>query len=424
MPERIKLSIVGCGGMGRRHLRGLATLYGSARCNLELVAVCDLNEANANLLADEAQELLGARPRVYQDIAGMAREVDDLQAADVTTDTGSHHRVAAACLEAGLHVLCEKPLAVTVRGCTHVIETARRCGRILSVAENYRRDPINRLVRALIDDGAIGTPRLMLETSIGGGNRIAITPWRHMKHTGTITVDAGVHYADILRYYLGEVRAVFGETRLHERVRYNTRSAGPGGFYAQWSSSFPDTIEPDGEDALYAHIMFESGAVGHWIDDHAGHGRPLRGRHVYGSTGSLEPPGDRNGRPVKLHLDDGTVVADEHILEYAPSYRLSPVAAALFGGERPWTYSFEFPVTDRKLLALEYHELAECVRNGTQPEVTGAVGTRAVALVYALFEADRAGRPVTIEEVESGAVDAYQREIDEYLKILPAAAPA
>ena len=148
----------------------------------------------------------------------------------MTTDAGSHHRVAPACLEAGLHVLCEKPLAVTVRGCTLAIETARRVGRILSVAENYRRDPINRLVRALIDDGAIGAPRLMIETSIGGRDRIAITPWRHMKRTGAITLDAGVHYADILRYYLGEVRTVYGETRLHEKVRYNSRSAGPGGF--------------------------------------------------------------------------------------------------------------------------------------------------------------------------------------------------
>src|SRR5262249_61996408 len=54
------------------------------------------------------------------------------------------------------------------RGCNLAIETARRQRRILSVAENFRRDPINRLIRALIDDGAIGTPRLMIETTIGG----------------------------------------------------------------------------------------------------------------------------------------------------------------------------------------------------------------------------------------------------------------
>ncbi len=204
MAERIKYAAVGCGGMGRRHLRGMARLYQSSQCNMELVAVCDLNQENANALADEANELLGKRPLVFADIARMAREVPDLVAADVTTDTGSHHVVATACLEAGLHVLCEKPLAVTMRGCNLIIETARRKNRVLSVAENYRRDPINRLARALLDDGGIGDRRFMMETGVGGRDVIAITPWRHMKHTGAILMDAGVHNADILRFYMGE----------------------------------------------------------------------------------------------------------------------------------------------------------------------------------------------------------------------------
>ena len=67
------------------------------------------------------------------------------------------------------------------------------------------------------------------------------------------------------------------------------------------------------------------------------------------------------------------------------------------------------------MIALEYHELASCIRTGSQPEVDGAAGKRAVALVYALFESQIAGRPVTIAEVESSAVDAYQREIDDHL---------
>ena len=86
----------------------------------------------------------------------------------------------------------------------------------------------------------------------------------------------------------------------------------------------PRHIEPTGEDALYAHISFESGAVGQWINDHAGHGQPLRSGWSTARRARSSAPGDRNGRPVKLHLDDGTVIADEHILEYAPSYRLEP----------------------------------------------------------------------------------------------------
>ena len=421
MPELVKYAAVGCGGMGRRHLRGMARLYQSSMCNMELVACCDLNEENANFYADEAKELLGTRPKVYSDVAAMKRDLPELQAADVTTDTGSHHAAAHACLEAGLHVQCEKPLCVTVRGCNLLIETAKRRKLTLSTAENFRRDPINRLGKALLNDGAIGTPRLMIETTIGGRNMIQITPWRHMKHTGSMPIDEGVHHADILRYYMGEVRSVYGETRLHEKVRYNTKSAGPGGFYARWSANFPDQIEPTGDDALYAHVSFQSGAVGQWINDHAAHGKGQHSRWIYGSKGALELPGDRNGRPIKIHLDDKTVEG-EAVLEYAPSYKLEPLAAEFFGGERVWTYSFEFNETDSRILALEYFELGECVLGRRTPEVSGEEGRADVALSYAPFESGRLGRPVTLDELIAGRADAYQREVDEKLGLLTPAA--
>jgi predicted dehydrogenase len=416
--ERVKYAAVGCGGMGRRHLNGAAALAKSSQYNFELAAVCDLNQDNANYLADEAQNLLGKRPQVFADIAKMAKEVPDLRAADVTTDTGSHHTVATACLEAGLHVLCEKPLAVSTRGCDLIIQTAKKKNLVLSVAENYRRDPINRLLKALLDDGAIGTPRLVMLHSVGGGDVMSMTPWRYQKHTASMPVDAGVHYADILRFYMGEVRSVYGESRLHEPIRRNTKSAGPGGFYARWIGNHPDTIEATGDDALYAHISFQNGAVGHWVSDHAGHGKGFGTRQIWGSKGSIESPGDRNGRPIKLHLagESGTTtIEDEKILDYAPSYKLSPLAAELFGGERPWTYKFEFNDIDAKIVALEYHELADCILNGKTPEVTGEEGRADLALVYAPFEAGRLGRPVTLEEVISGDAYVYQREIDDII---------
>ena len=67
----------------------------------------------------------------------MTAEVDGLEAASCTVESGLHHRVATAILDSGLHTLCEKPLALTIRACNQVIEAARRNGRILSVAENF-----------------------------------------------------------------------------------------------------------------------------------------------------------------------------------------------------------------------------------------------------------------------------------------------
>ena len=98
MADRVKIGLVGCGGMGRRHLRGLASLARSSFSNVELVAVCDLNQENANFLADEAAELLGARPQVFADIRQMVQAVDGLEAASVTTDAGSARSWSASVL--------------------------------------------------------------------------------------------------------------------------------------------------------------------------------------------------------------------------------------------------------------------------------------------------------------------------------------
>ena len=424
MAERVRLAIVGCGGMGRRHLAGLAELARTDHNNVELVAVCDLNERNATDLADEAQGLLGTRPRPFADAAQMVREVEGLEAADCTTDTGSHHRAATALLDLGLHTLCEKPLGLTIRACDRIIAAAERNERILSVAENYRRDPINRLVRALLDDGAIGDRQFVMETNVRGRDTLFITPWRHQKLTGALTLDAGVHNADILQYYFGPTASAYGQVRLYEKTRVTRGGAGPGGFYEKWAANLPPTVEATGEDAMFGLITFANGALGQWVDHYAGHGEPFSHRMVFGTRGSIAAPGDRNGKPIRLVLDDGTDVSGEGVLDYAPSYRLDPVAAALFGGERPWGYDFDFPTTDRKIIALEQYELAACVRGGGAPEVDGTTARRAVALVYALFESDRAGRPVTIAEVEAGAVDAYQREIDAHLGLVPQGTPA
>ena len=118
MPNHARYAAVGCGGMGRRHLRGMAALAASSQQNVELVAVCDLRREQADLLADEAAELLGARPPVFTDLEQMVREIDGLDAADVTVDSGCALRASPRSVSTlGLHVLCEKPIAVTVRGC-------------------------------------------------------------------------------------------------------------------------------------------------------------------------------------------------------------------------------------------------------------------------------------------------------------------
>lgn len=416
--EKLRFGLVGCGGMGRRHLAGYAELMRSDFRNVELVAVCDLNEGNAEELAEEARVLTGSRPRVFQSVTTMTEAIDGLAAVDVVVDLRAHHRVAIECLERGLHLMIEKPLALTLRACELVVRAAKRQARLLSVAENYRRDPMNRLVRALIDDGAIGEPQMMIEAAVRGADQIQITPWRHSKLHGGLTLDVGVHSADVMRYFLGEAESVAGTLRLLELVRRRGGNGGPGGFYSRWTSRFPETLQATAEDALWATVRFRSGAVAQWTYNAAGRGLALRQRVLYGSEGSIAAPGDRTGRPVRLYRVGKPELVGEAVLEQAPSYHLCGPAAQLFGSERPASYNLRFPEIDRKLVALEYHELGECVLNGRRPEVSGEEARRDVALVYAACESSVANRFVTLDEVEELRIDGYQRDIDADLGLI------
>ncbi len=415
---RIPFAIVGCGGMGSRHLLGLKELNDSGLGMVELAAVCDLRPDNAEALACEAEKLLGRKPLAFQEMARMAAAVPGLQAAIITTEASSHHLVTCAAFDLGLHVLCEKPLGLTMRACNRILEARQRSGKLLSVAENYRRDPMSRLTRALLEAGAIGTPQLFLEVAAGSGNAILITPWRHRKERGGMLLDGGVHNADMMLYTLGDMSQVYARTALWEKTRYKPKDSGAlAGFYQRWAGEMPESIQATAEDTLVSVIDFKNGALGQWTQSYAAHGRGFGHKVIYGSRGSLVPGGTRNGVSPLLKLDDREELTGRPLLDLVPDFHLDPVTAALFGGDRLASYHLAFPEADRKLLAIEVYELAACILDGRPPEVDGLAGRRAMALCYAAFESSLLNRPVTLDEIEAEAVNSYEAEINAQLGI-------
>lgn len=414
--EQIGLAIVGCGGMGHRHLEGLAELHRAGLSRFRLVGACDPVADNADSLAATAERHFGSRPAT----AASLEELVPLgvQAVDITTSTASHHVAVAGALEQGWHVMVEKPLGVSVAACRYIRERADRSGLVVSVAENFRRDPLNRLARALIDAGAIGTPRFYLHNSLGGSDVMFITVWRHRKQQGGLLVDAGVHDTDMMEYLCGPVAEVYAQARLHEPERANpVHAAGggavnPSGVYERWQRHMPERFAVDAEDALYATLRFANGAAGQYVADHAARGLGQWRRALYGSAGAVELPRDRNGQAFALDRG-GERYGSAALLELAPDFRLQEATARLFGGERLASYELEFPAIDRKLIAVEYAELGRAVADGERVEVDVEQGMRAVAVAYAMLESAASGRPVTIDEVTSGVVRAYQEPIDD-----------
>jgi len=139
MTDKLRLGMVGCGGMGHRHLFGLAELERAGLSGFELVGACDPNEENARSLAGQARELLGQEPQVATDLEGLER-IGGIRAVDVCTLPNAHHAVAVEAMQRGWDVMCEKPMGLTARACKVMTDAAAGTDRILSVAENYRRE--------------------------------------------------------------------------------------------------------------------------------------------------------------------------------------------------------------------------------------------------------------------------------------------
>jgi predicted dehydrogenase len=417
--DKIQFAIVGCGGMGGRHLRGVQELYGSSLCNMELVACCDLRRDNAEYLAGEAEKRLGKRPRVFTDMETMTREMPDLRAVDITTSSGSHHAVASQALKLGLNVLVEKPLAVSVRGCNLVIDVhSKYPNQVLSVAEQFRRDPICRLMKALLDAGVIGQPYAFFSIGAGSSNKIIIFPWRHDKNIGGILTDAGVHTVDLMQYWMGPIREIYARTRLCEPIRYKSTSVSDvSPFYEHWGPEIPDQMQATAEDTLISVFSFESGVLGQWTSFNAAHGEGFGRTVAYGSKGSLRSEGARNGRPLSLRLDDKGDITGQAILDLVPDFHLDAITANLFGGDRMASYPYVFAEADRKLVAVEYYELGQCIMTGKKPEVDGPTGRSTLAVCHAALESGVLNRPVTVAEIIAEETAEYEKDVNAYWRI-------
>jgi len=379
----LSLALCGCGGMGRRHIRGMQKLQAAGRLPFELAAVCDLFPASAQQAADLAADLLGRRPTVHTDLA----QLRNIDAIILTTSPDTHVELGVGALEMGMHVMVEKPIALTIKQGRRLVEAAERTGRKLTVAENYRRDPINRLAKALLDAGALGHPYLSIQSTSGGGERVAITPWRHRRAKGGIIVDMGIHYADLQEYYLGPVAQVVGMNALIDHERIDAQG---------------QRHPSDSEDLMAGVARFHSGALLHYLMDRAGRGEGHFVRTIHGTGGSLAIPSDRTGRPLKLvqrHNLADAAVPEQDLLALVPNFALDEVTATLFGGERLSSYTMEFGDIDTNLLGIEQAEFVEAIVNDRAPEVTGETGLRALALILGFLESELLGRVVGMDEL-------------------------
>ncbi|CAM3928926.1 Gfo/Idh/MocA family oxidoreductase [Alkalicoccus chagannorensis] len=195
----MNIGVVGCGSIARhRHLQEYA-----AHPEVTITAVCDIVQERAEDLGSVYQAM------TYTDFREMF-EKEELDAVSVCTPNYLHAPISIAALEAGLHVLCEKPMATSSEEAEAMIEAAKNNRRWLMIAHNQRFVPSHVKARELIDSGSVGKI-YSFRTAFGHGGPEGWSAdgedsWFFKKDEAFIGAmgDLGVHKTDLLRYLLGE----------------------------------------------------------------------------------------------------------------------------------------------------------------------------------------------------------------------------
>jgi len=417
MTKRINIGLIGAGRIMPAHLHGYKEMMEKGIDDIRITAICEKRPGEAERFRKRGEgppprEPIGppgdplAVPHIYVD--DFQKDVDvelytdykemlrkaDIDAVDVYVPVFTHHPLVLDSLEAGKHVLVEKPLAVTVKAGRKMVEAAERAGLVLGVAEVIRYGfGGTRETKWVMDQGYIGDVQMVIQGGIGGywsPDKIAAeTAWRHRKvEAGAgMTLDMGVHLFNGLRYLCGEVRDVRSIVKTFERIRVTRDKAG----------KVIDQVRCEVDDTFFTLINFESGAVGHVFFSWAGHGEPTDipgGRVIYGSKGCIK--GDN------VILDDGTKAGVKDLFDKKASEEVK---------ERFFPRGLTNP------FALETYEFLRAIQEGREMETSGRDGLRDMAASYAMIESSLLNRAVGIEEVESGKLDNYEKEINEYYRL-------
>ena len=190
----LRIGLVGCGThAGWAVIPSIAQTRG--RC--KLVAAADIN-------ADHLEKIEDASVARFTDHREMLAKAD-VDAVYISTLVDVHAAVAIDAFDAGLHVICEKPMASTADECRRMVDAAARAGRLLAVDFETRFYPAHVRIRQWIDEGRLGRIEAIHIQHFWDGHKTfgPLAERRHRFADLSGALDCGIHKADIIRYWCG-----------------------------------------------------------------------------------------------------------------------------------------------------------------------------------------------------------------------------
>lgn len=337
--DLIRVGIIGAGGISASHYRGYVA--GGA----QVVAVADVNPA-----ALEARQAEWGVKQAFTDYQRLL-EIPEIQAVSICTPNALHYPATLAAAKAGKHVLCEKPISLSLAEAHQMVEACRKAGVILQINHHLRSNGAAYKAKQILESGELGRVtfiRLRQAHDWAGAATVRDSFGQRALAGGGTLLDNGCHLFDLARYFGGAVEEIFART-----------------------ATLKFDIEV--EDTAHASLKFESGALGQVETAWTATGWE-EGFWIYGTKGALEYT-NRYGRPVLRH-----------------SYRTSPGTTWAEPDHADYTFAGE-PNHTRHV-----GNFLAAIRGERTVICTGQDGLEAVRLVLAAYHSARTGEPVRLED--------------------------
>lgn len=351
--EKIGYAVVGIKGVGRTHIEAVRALPEEA----ELVAVCDIDEEAVKACAERYEV-----PKAVTDFEELL-EMEEVQAVSICTPHFLHRDMTVAALEAGKHVLCEKPMAVTVKQAEEMVEVARRAGRVLGISFQHRFRPEVGVMRRLVEEMSPLLWFVWIDCSLRTQAYYDSGDWRGTwwGEGGGVLINQAVHDLDLLQWVFGMPKEVLGSAAnlLHD-------------------------IEV--EDTASAIFEYEGGARGTFV------------------AGNVSYPSVYR---VQAGLDGGVILFDGKIRVGRAKERISEFikkSPEMWGVPEVEWEEPEIPEVERKGHVAAVWDFLTAIKEGREPLCPGEEGVKSTELVNAIILSTVKGGPVSLpldrEEIE------------------------
>ena len=249
MAEKLKIGIIGCGGIANgKHMPSLKTIP-----NVEMVAFCDLDEDKAKKAAKQ-YGTADAKVYVGEDSYKKLLEDKSIDIVHVLTHNTMHCPITCDALEAGKHVMCEKPMAVSAKEAQSMVDTAKKTGKKLTIGYQNRHRSDSLFMKAEADAGTFGEIYYAKGTAI---RRRAVPTWGvfldEEKQGGGRLIDIGTHALDLTLWMMDNYKPKYCVGTVYHKLN---KDKDTGNAWGDWD---PDKFTV--EDSAFGFVVMENGAT-------------------------------------------------------------------------------------------------------------------------------------------------------------------